>query len=152
MKEGEGGKFVLAALVTDNTKCLSNLLIHSSFSFYWYGRINSFPRREKVLSDSNVKLNVRSHVFLKTPKSPQETHRLRSSSIGPLGHPKIFLLFLWHWEVTPYSFSNKLKSFKSILRGSIRGQDCAVGGSMCPLHPKICIFQTQMKGDGGRNG
>lgn len=89
MKRGEGGKFVLAALVTDNAKCLSSLLIHFSFSFYWYDRINSFPRRREVLSDSSAKLNGRSLVCGNPETPPEKTHRLGSG--GPLGHSRVVL-------------------------------------------------------------
>lgn len=45
-------------LLTDSTKCLSNLLIHSSFFLYWYGRSNSFPRKKNVSSESSTNLKV----------------------------------------------------------------------------------------------
>jgi len=68
MKKEEGGNFILAALITDSTKHLSNLLIHSSFSFYWYGRRAVFLGGEtfQVIATQSLKL-----VHVSVPESPK---------------------------------------------------------------------------------
>lgn len=137
-------------LLTDSTKCLSNLLIHSSFFLYWYGRSNSFPRKKNVSSESSTNLKGSSRMCSWKPWIfPWEMHRLVPSSAEPLGHPGVFLLFPGHWEVTPYKFGYKLTSFKIVLSRSIRGQDPAVGGTAYTLHPKIRIFHSHVKGGEG---
>lgn len=55
----------------------------------------------------------------------------------------VFLLFPGRWEVTPYSFGNKLMSFEIVLSRSVRGQSPTVGGTARTLHPKIHIFHSK---------
>lgn len=151
MKKEEGGKSRLTVLLTDSPKRLSNLLTHSSFFFYWYSRSNSFPRKEKVSSENSAKLNGSwCTCYWKPQNFPWEMHRLVPSSVGPLGHPRVFLLMPGHWEVMSYSSGYKFISFRIVLSRSTRGQDPAMGGTACMLHPKICIFCSQMKGMEGK--
>lgn len=148
MKKEEVGKFVWAALITVSRKCLINLLIRSSFFFHWYGKRNIFSGKKKVSNDSSAKLKGRSHIcFWKPLNFP--LHWLVSSSAGLSEHPGVFLLFPRHREVTPYNSGCKLTSFKVVLSRSLWDQGPTVGSTAHPLHPKIRIFCSQMKGGGG---
>lgn len=104
----------------------------------------------KVLSENSTKLQGSwCTCYWKPQHFPWETHGLIMSSVGPLGHPRVFLLMPGHWQVTPWSSGYKLISLRIVLSRSIRGQDPVMGGTAYMLHPKIRIFCNQVKGDGG---